>query len=131
MRPIPTVVGMGDATPFLWITGIDISDADLEVANKFYKGQHTAFMAKSQSTALAHRHSAFSLCLQFSLLANAIHNTDSGEVDQFYAAALKAGATDNGPPGPRPGYPKGYYTAFVIDPVCGINFEVVYNGDGA
>lgn len=54
MRPIPTVIGMGDATPFLWITGIDISDADLKAADKFYKGQHTAFMAESQSTALAH-----------------------------------------------------------------------------
>src|SRR4030088_4486 len=37
------------------------------------------------------------------------------EVDAFYAAALKAGGTDNGAPGlrnPADGYPQGYYAAF-------------------
>ena len=41
------------------------------------------------------------------------------EVDAFHAAALKAGGTDNGPPGLRDaagGYPPGYYAAFVLDP---------------
>jgi hypothetical protein len=36
-----------------------------------------------------------------------------------HAAALKAGGTDNGPPGLRDtaqGYPPGYYAAFVLDP---------------
>ncbi|KAI4144316.1 MAG: hypothetical protein L6R39_004234 [Caloplaca ligustica] len=47
------------------------------------------------------------------------------QVEQFYDAALKAGATDNGPPGLRPQYHPGYYAAFVLDPVCGVNFEVV------
>jgi catechol 2,3-dioxygenase-like lactoylglutathione lyase family enzyme len=37
----------------------------------------------------------------------------SGEVDAFHAAALKAGAKDNGKPGPREGYAA--YAAFVID----------------
>ncbi len=49
-------------------------------------------------------------------------------VDAFYAAALKAGGTDNGPPGLRDtasGYPPGYYTAFVLDP-DGNNIEAVY-----
>jgi catechol 2,3-dioxygenase-like lactoylglutathione lyase family enzyme len=36
-------------------------------------------------------------------------------VDAFHAAALQAGGTDNGPPGPRPGV-EGYYGAFVLDP---------------
>jgi hypothetical protein len=49
--------------------------------------------------------------------------TDAEQVQQFHAAALKAGATDNGAPGPRSYHP-GYYSAFVRDPVCGINFEV-------
>jgi catechol 2,3-dioxygenase-like lactoylglutathione lyase family enzyme len=51
--------------------------------------QHTAFSAKSRA-----------------------------EVDAFHAAALKAGGTDNGPPGLRDtstGYPPGYYAAFVLD----------------
>jgi catechol 2,3-dioxygenase-like lactoylglutathione lyase family enzyme len=37
-------------------------------------------------------------------------------VDQFHAAALSAGARDNGKPGPRGDYGPNYYAAFVIDP---------------
>lgn len=37
-------------------------------------------------------------------------------VDEFYRAAMAAGATDNGPPGLRPHYHPDYYAAFVIDP---------------
>ena len=37
-------------------------------------------------------------------------------VDSFHRAGLAAGGTDNGPPGPRPGYGKHYYAAFVVDP---------------
>jgi catechol 2,3-dioxygenase-like lactoylglutathione lyase family enzyme len=50
-----------------------------------------------------------------------------GEVDAFHAAALKAGGSDNGPPGLRDtqGYPLGYYAAFVLDP-DGNNMEAVY-----
>jgi len=46
------------------------------------------------------------------------------EVDAFYAAATAAGAKDNGPPGPRPQYHRGYYGAFVLDP-DGHNIEAV------
>ena len=50
------------------------------------------------------------------------------EVDAFYTAAVKAGGSDNGPPGLRDtssGYPPGYYAAFVIDP-DGNNVEAVF-----
>lgn len=47
------------------------------------------------------------------------------QVDAFYAAALEAGATDNGPPGIRRYHPN-YYGAFVFDP-DGINIEAVCN----
>lgn len=63
--------------------------------------QHTAFAAKSRA-----------------------------EVDAFYAAALKAGGADNGPPGlrdPAKAYPQGYYAAFVLDP-DGNNIEAVFRG---
>jgi catechol 2,3-dioxygenase-like lactoylglutathione lyase family enzyme len=36
-------------------------------------------------------------------------------VDQFYAAAVKAGGKDNGKPGLRKDYGDNYYAAFVID----------------
>ena len=61
--------------------------------------QHTAFVAKNRA-----------------------------EVDAFYAAALRAGGTDNGSPGVRDiakGYPPGYYAAFVLDP-DGNNIEAVF-----
>lgn len=46
------------------------------------------------------------------------------EVDAFHAAALAAGGTDNGRPGPRPHYGPSYYAAFVRDPEQN-NIEVV------
>jgi predicted lactoylglutathione lyase len=48
------------------------------------------------------------------------------EVDEFHAAALRAGAIDNGPPGLRPQYSMRYYAAFVLDP-DGHNIEAVYH----
>jgi catechol 2,3-dioxygenase-like lactoylglutathione lyase family enzyme len=45
-------------------------------------------------------------------------------VDAFHAAALEAGGTDNGGPGPRPIYHRHYYGAFVLDP-DGNNVETV------
>ncbi len=47
-------------------------------------------------------------------------------VEQFYAAARSAGASDNGAPGYRTDYAPGYYAAFVTDPF-GNNFEAVFN----
>ena len=46
------------------------------------------------------------------------------QVHAFHEAALKAGATDNGPPGVRPHYHANYYGAFVVDPE-GHNIEAV------
>jgi len=45
-------------------------------------------------------------------------------VDAFHAAALAAGARDNGAPGLRPHYHPNYYGAFVLDP-DGHNIEAV------
>lgn len=44
------------------------------------------------------------------------------QVDAFYAAALAAGARDDGPPGLRPHYHPSYYGAFVVD-INGIYLE--------
>lgn len=48
------------------------------------------------------------------------------QVDAFHVAALAAGGTDNGAPGPRPEYSEGYYGAFVLDP-DGHNVEAVFH----
>lgn len=52
----------------------------------------------------------------------AFHAFERAEVDAFYAAAMKAGAKDNGKPGPREDYG---YAAFVLDP-DGHNIEAVF-----
>ncbi|HKQ60416.1 MAG TPA: VOC family protein [Candidatus Polarisedimenticolaceae bacterium] len=49
---------------------------------------------------------------------------ERAQVDTFHAAALEAGGTDNGAPGPRPHYHPRYYGAFVLDP-DGHNIEAV------
>ena len=46
------------------------------------------------------------------------------QVDAFHAAALEAGATDNGAPGVRAAYHPDYYGAYVLDP-DGNNIEAV------
>jgi catechol 2,3-dioxygenase-like lactoylglutathione lyase family enzyme len=45
-------------------------------------------------------------------------------VEEFYRAAVAAGGTDNGSPGPRPQYHSNYFGAFVLDP-DGNNVEAV------
>ncbi|ODT22794.1 MAG: hypothetical protein ABS54_11010 [Hyphomicrobium sp. SCN 65-11] len=46
-------------------------------------------------------------------------------VDAFYSAALEAGGTDAGTPGPRAHYGPSFYAAFVIDP-DGCKLEAVH-----
>lgn len=48
---------------------------------------------------------------------------DKEMVNAFYKAAIAAGGTDNGKPGPRPDYSDTYYAAFVRD-TDGNNIEV-------
>jgi catechol 2,3-dioxygenase-like lactoylglutathione lyase family enzyme len=54
----------------------------------------------------------------------AIASPDRKTVEAFHEAALAAGGTDNGPPGPRPHYHEHYYGAYVLDP-DGNNIEAV------
>lgn len=50
------------------------------------------------------------------------------EVDAAHAAGLAAGGTDEGRPGPREHYGRGYYGAYLRDP-DGNKLHVVYRGD--
>lgn len=54
----------------------------------------------------------------------ALRATNRAAVDAFYAAAIAAGMTDNGGPGPRPHYHANYYGAFVHT-ADGHNLEAV------
>jgi catechol 2,3-dioxygenase-like lactoylglutathione lyase family enzyme len=54
----------------------------------------------------------------------ALRVKSKADVDEFYRAALAAGAKDNGPPGPRPQYTPNYYACFILDP-DGYNIEAM------
>ncbi len=59
----------------------------------------------------------------------AFHAPSRKAIEEFHAAALKAGGKDNGAPGPRQGYAA--YAAFAFDP-DGNNVEaVIWNGEPA
>ncbi len=60
----------------------------------------------------------------------ALRGKSKKAVEQFHAAALKAGGKDNGPPGFRLEYGDDYYAAFVLDP-DGNNIEACYFGEKA
>ena len=49
---------------------------------------------------------------------------DRDAVQRFHSAALEAGGTDHGAPGPRPQYHEHYFGAFALDP-DGNNVEAV------
>jgi catechol 2,3-dioxygenase-like lactoylglutathione lyase family enzyme len=51
---------------------------------------------------------------------------DEATIARFHAAAIAAGGTDNGAPGPREYHP-GYYAAYVLAP-DGTNVEAVLHG---
>jgi hypothetical protein len=46
MRPVPTSVGLGDKTPFFWVTGIE---GDEETLRTVLQNAHFAFSAASKS----------------------------------------------------------------------------------
>ncbi len=106
--------------------------ADLDAARHFYAAvaPHTGFALAVDEPGLARfRGSSGS----FTVLAGdppssglhlAFPASGDGVVRAFHAAALAAGAPDNGAPGERPEYHPGYYGAFALDP-DGNNIEVV------
>jgi catechol 2,3-dioxygenase-like lactoylglutathione lyase family enzyme len=51
------------------------------------------------------------------------------DIAAFYNAALEAGGSDDGPPGPRPEYHSGYFAAFIIDPDGNRIEAVTFNKD--
>jgi catechol 2,3-dioxygenase-like lactoylglutathione lyase family enzyme len=54
-----------------------------------------------------------------------VHGQNNGKVDEFYRAAISAGAKDNISPRARVEYYAGYYAADIFDP-DGYSFEVVH-----
>ena len=72
----------------------------------------------------------FSIAADYKPVAQNVHIAfpakSREEVDAFHRAGIEAGYRDNGAPGERPEYHKGYYGAFVLDP-DGNNVEAVFH----
>jgi catechol 2,3-dioxygenase-like lactoylglutathione lyase family enzyme len=78
----------------------------------FNDGENTDFWIATNEKGVVPQHVAFAA-------------KNKKEVEDFYDAALNAGAKDNGKPGYRKEYWPGYYAAFVYDK-DGHNIEVVF-----
>jgi hypothetical protein len=110
-KPGSTFVGLGVEQPFLWINGSG-KDEDGSA-----EGSNVALSATSEQ----HKLTSSTIVL--------ISETGIDQVHKFHEAGLAAGGQDNGSPGRRPQFGPHFYGAFVIDPACGINFEMVYYGE--
>jgi catechol 2,3-dioxygenase-like lactoylglutathione lyase family enzyme len=119
-------VGNREEIDHLWLRVVD-----LDAAKLFYDrlAPYTGFELQRESQVRAQFVGA---AASFSLVTGTptqhVHvafpaNSDS-TVDAFHAAALEYGFRDNGGPGERPVYHRGYYSAYVLDP-DGNNVEVV------
>ena len=106
--------------------------SDIEAATRFYEtvGPAAGFRVGSES---AERTQFACVSGSFSVVAGeqpsenvhlAFAATDDETVDRFHRDATAAGYRDNGAPGEREVYHRGYYAAFVLDP-DGNNVEVV------
>ncbi|KAH7184442.1 glyoxalase family protein [Fusarium oxysporum] len=93
----PSVVGLGST----------LSDDPIP---DFWLRQHTPGPQNSHATKPTPIHVSF-------------YASEPKLVDEFHAAGIRAGGTDNGQPGERPWF-QGYYAAYILD-LDGNNIEVV------
>jgi catechol 2,3-dioxygenase-like lactoylglutathione lyase family enzyme len=105
--------------------------ADVAAAKRFYQtiAPHAGLRLKEEEPDRAHfggTSGSFSVVrgTPTENLHMAFPSDDDGDVQRFHQAAADAGYTSNGPPGERPRYHPGYYSAYVLDP-DGNNIEVV------
>jgi catechol 2,3-dioxygenase-like lactoylglutathione lyase family enzyme len=91
--------------------GIELMLEPMGQAAGFGKDGKPFFWVESLRGAVQNVHVAFAV-------------DDRATVDAFHAAALEAGGTDNGAPGPREIYHPSYYGGYVLDP-DGNNIEAV------
>jgi catechol 2,3-dioxygenase-like lactoylglutathione lyase family enzyme len=108
--------------------------ADVATSRAFYEAiaPHAGFALKHAELHDPYRAHFAASSGSFSVVAGeptthlhmAFPAAENATVDAFHAAALAAGAVDNGAPGERPVYHPGYYGAFAFDP-DGNNVEVV------
>ncbi|KEI72455.1 VOC family protein [Endozoicomonas elysicola] len=120
------------------IDHVTISVSDVELSRKFYEA---AFRPLGYKIAFGEegRMWAFDLGKGFLFEIRSPNTTEALtsfhiafraesqlKVQEFYEAALQAGARDNGAPGSRPQYTENYYACFVYDP-DGHNIEAMFD----
>lgn len=116
---------MADDNPSI-ISHVSLGTNDLERAGRFYDA---VLAAISSRRVMEHEGAAIAYGKSFPEFwvgkpfdggraepANGVHIGFLAEVDAFHRAALDAGGTSDGEPGPRPMYGKPYYGCFVRDP---------------
>ena len=91
------------------VLGLRVHDG---AENRFHVAGTRSFALVREDPVTGHVHLAFP--------------ADRETVDEFHRAALAAGFADNGAPGERPEYHRGYYGAYVLDP-DGNNVEAVFH----
>ncbi len=117
-----------------FVDHLTLDVADYEASRRFYRAALAPWCAREvksgDETAFGPEGSE-DLCVRAGEPSGPIHLAfaapDRETVDAFHAAALAAGGRDNGAPGPRPEYHRGYYAAYVLDP-DGNNVEAVFHG---
>jgi catechol 2,3-dioxygenase-like lactoylglutathione lyase family enzyme len=124
---------LGEAVDMALNVSLTVGAKDLEDSGHFYDavlatigwGLHTAFPGwRGYSEAARGEGVVFWVCTPYNgAEATAGNGTMIGfsaktnaEVDAFHAAALKAGGSSEGSPGPRPDYGPEWYAAYVRDP---------------
>jgi catechol 2,3-dioxygenase-like lactoylglutathione lyase family enzyme len=123
----------GGIVDHLWIRVPEV-----ERSRRFYElvAEHAGFRLNPRTTDLAQfagDTGAFSLVADGRPRTEHVHLAfpvaGNARVDAFHRAAVAAGYRDNGAPGERPEYHRGYYGAFVLDP-DGHNVELVNHNRG-
>jgi len=111
------------------IDHISISVRDLDAAARFYEAVlgaigYTRLRNRPATVGFGKRYPEFWLNHRPSMPRVAadtgthicVRAPDADTVRKFYEAALAAGGTSDGEPGPRPQYSGNYYAAFIRDP---------------
>jgi catechol 2,3-dioxygenase-like lactoylglutathione lyase family enzyme len=106
-----------------------IAVSDLEAAGRFYDAvlgsigmsrlvtrPDTLGFGKSYPEFWLNRRAALARLAPDNGVHIALRAPSASAVEAFHAAALQAGGSSDGAPGPRPEYTAGYYAAFIRDP---------------
>lgn len=128
---------MADPYPSI-ISHVSLGVADVDKAAKFYDPVMAAIGSKRimehpGAVAYGKVFPEFWIQIPFSgkpaTVGEGVHiaflTDGTKQVDAFYKAAMEAGATCDGPPGPRPDYGEPYYAAFVRD-IDGNKIEAMF-----